>query len=197
MAMNVERTNPTDAAWKAWSQKHADLLGNSLAPQRVLLEAAVRFVAAIAGHPIVTRMAAFFLLHTHLGLTPAQVGAAIGRTDRAMRTVQALSAGDFLDAIWSELGRHRKPKLLPEHAGPIAKYLVEHPNSTAEEVIGFIRSTFELSVDRQTLRRFSKAYNLGVLRGCSDEPEEDGERPFFLGVPASAGPSCSSPSRSG
>jgi hypothetical protein len=83
MAMKVEQTNPTDAAWKVWSQEHADLLGNSLAPQRVLLEAAVRFVAAIAGHPIVTRMAAFFLLHTHLGLTPAQVGAAVGRvTDR-------------------------------------------------------------------------------------------------------------------
>jgi hypothetical protein len=197
MATNPERTNPTDAAWQVWSQAHADLLGNSLAPQRVLLEAAVRFVAAIAGHPIVTRMAAFFLLHTHMGLTAAQVGAAVGRTDRAMRTVQALSARAFLDSIWNELGRHRRPKLLPEHAGPIAKYLVEHPNSTAEEVIGFIRSELGLSVDRQTLRRFSKTYHLGVLRGRSDTPEEDDEPPFFGDAPASAGLSSSSLSRSG
>jgi hypothetical protein len=44
-----------------------------------------------------------------------------------MRTVRASSAQDVLTSIWAELGRHRQPKLHAEHAGPIAKCLVEHP----------------------------------------------------------------------
>jgi len=54
------------------------------------------------------RAEAFFLLHAGIGLTPAQVGAAVGRTDRALRTVQSLSAPAFLESVWTELGRHRQ-----------------------------------------------------------------------------------------
>jgi hypothetical protein len=195
--MTIQQTDPTDTAWTAWAKEHADLLGNSLAAQRVLLEAAVRFVTAIEGHPIVLRMATFFLLHARLGLTPAQVGAAVGRTDRAMRTVQALSASEFLDSIWRELGRHRTPKLLPEHAGPVAKYLAEHPRCTAAEVITFIHRTLGISIDRKTLQRFSSTYHLGVFRDRSKAPEEaDDERPFPLAAPMSEAPFSCSPSPS-
>ena len=82
---------PQDA-WARWQREHADVLARATGPQRILLEAAVRFVAVIAAQPILLRVAAFFLLHAGMGLTPAQVGAAVGRTDRAMRTVQALGA---------------------------------------------------------------------------------------------------------
>src|SRR5215813_9793184 len=109
---------PQDA-WVRWQREHADVLGKVTGPQQILLEAAVRFVAVIAAQPILLRVAAFFLLHTGMGLTPSQVGAAVGRTDRAMRTVQALGVSEVLDSIWAELGRHRQPKLRPEHAGPI------------------------------------------------------------------------------
>ena len=197
MARNSAQGEPTDAAWKGWSEGHADLLSNAHAPQRVLLEAAVRFMATIAGHPIMTRMAAFFLLHARMGLTTAQVGAAVGRTDRAMRFVQALSAQELVESIWRELGRHRTPKLLPEHAGPIAKYLVEHPDSTVEEILAFLRSALGISVDRQTLRRFSTTYHLGVLRGRADASEGGEERPFSSAARALEAPSSCSPSRSG
>jgi hypothetical protein len=197
MARNSAQGEPTDAAWKGWSEGHADLLRNAHAPQRVLLEAAVRFMATIAGHPIMTRMAAFFLLHARMGLTTAQVGAAVGRTDRAMRFVQALSAQELVESIWRELGRHRTPKLSPEHAGPIAKYLVEHPDSTVEDILAFVRSALGISVDRQTLRRFSKTYHFEVLRGRADESEGEDERPFFSAARALEVPSSCSPSRSG
>jgi len=121
-------------------------------------------VAVIAEQPMLLRIAAFFLLHADMGLTPAQVGAAVGRTDRAMRTVQALGVRDVLDSIWAELGRHRQPKLRPEHAGPIAKYLVDHPGCTQPEVTMFIASALSIVVDTQTLRRFLDAYGLNALR---------------------------------
>src|SRR4051812_25203354 len=134
---------PQDA-WAGWQREHTDVMARSTGPQRVLLEAAVKFVAAIAAQPVLLRVAAFFLLHSGTGLTPAQVGAAVGRTDRAMRTVQALGARDMLDSLWAELGRHRQPKLHPEHAGPVAKYLVEHPGCTQPDVARFIAA--ELSI---------------------------------------------------
>jgi hypothetical protein len=154
---------PQDA-WVRWQREHADVLARSTGPQQILLEAAVRFVALIAAQPILLRASAFFLLHAGMGLTPAQVGAAVGRTDRAMRTVQALGAREVLDAIWAELGRHRQPKLHPEHAGPIAKYLVDHPRCTQPEVAAFIASELSIVVDTQTLRRYLDAYGLNVLR---------------------------------
>ena len=169
---------PQDA-WVRWQREHADVLARSTAPQRILLEATVKFVAVIAAQPILLRVAAFFLLHAGMGLTPAQVGAAVGRTDRAMRTVQALGVSDVLESIWAELGRHRRPKLQPEHAGPIAKYLVEHPRCTQPEVAAFIATELSIVVDTQTLHRFFDAYGFDVLRTDSHPAagEADVSRP--------------------
>src|SRR5215468_12329522 len=148
LAMAQVSEPPLDG-WGRWEAEHADVLKKATGPQRVLLEAAVRFVAVIAGQPLLLRMAAFFLLHAGMALTPAQVGAAVGRTDRAMRTVRGLSAHDLLDSIWAELGRHRASKLHPEHAGPIAKYLVDHPRCTLPEVVAFIATALKIQLDPQ------------------------------------------------
>src|SRR5262250_2538323 len=99
----AQASEPMDA-WVSWGREHASVLEKATGPQRVLLEAAVRFIAVIAAQPILLRMTAFFLLHAGMGLTPAQVGAAVGRTDRAMRTVRGLAAHALLDSIWAELG---------------------------------------------------------------------------------------------
>jgi transposase len=195
MAMAETIEVPQDA-WERWEREHAEVLVKTTVAQRVLLEAAVRFIAVITAHPILVRMAAFFLLHAGMGLTPAQVGAAVGRTDRAMRTVRGLSARDLLDSIWAELGRHRQPKLHAEHAGPIAKFLVDHPQCTQPEVVAFIASELKIDVDVQTLRRFFDTYGLDVLRPDRAAKGEDPARPFRWGAPTSGAPSSSCPLRS-
>ena len=192
----VQASEPPQDAWVRWEREHAEVLEKSTVAQRVLLEAAVRFLAVIAGQPILLRMAGFFLLHADMGLTPAQVGAAVGRTDRAMRTVRGLSARELLDAIWAELGRHRQPKLHPEHAGPIAKYLVEHPQSTLLEVTAFIGSDLGIELDPQTLHRFLSTYGLEVFRPAQGAAEEaKGARPFSSDAPSSGAPFSSCPPR--
>jgi hypothetical protein len=182
-------------SWEAWVALNGDMIARLTAPQRALLEAAVRFVVATNGHPIMRRVAAFFLLHAGMKLSPAQVGLAVGRTDRALRTVQSLSARDFLESIWGELGRHRQPKLSAEHAGPIAKYLIDHPRCTQAEMVGNIRASFGIVVEPLTLRRFFKKYGLGVLRKGSTA-DEDETRPFESDGLDSGGPSSSSRRRS-
>src|SRR5262249_3217568 len=179
--------------WTSWARAHVPMVERATASQRVLLEAAVRFVLAVEAQPILVRAAAFFLLHAGMGLTPAQVGAAVGRTYRALRTVQALSARAFVDSVWAELGRHRQPKLHAEHAGPIAKYLVDHPDDRQAEVVAFIARELGIEVDIATLRRFLKAYGLDVFRHHHDD---DDQRPFPSGAAASEEPSCCCPPRS-
>ena len=193
MSTAREESRQPQEAWARWMREHEEVVKKATEPQRLLLEAAVRFVASVCAQPLLLRLAAFFLLHAGMGLTPAQVGAAVGRTDRAMRTVQGLSARAMLESMWGELGRHRRPKLHAEHAGPIAKYLVEHPSCTQAEVVAFIASELKIAIDVQTLRRFFKAYGLGVLRReRGDVDETEGERPFDLGAPISEAPfSCS------
>jgi hypothetical protein len=170
------RETPQDA-WAGWQREHGEVMAKATGPQRILLEAAVRFVAVIAAQPVLLRVAAFFLLHSSMGLTPAQVGAAMGRTDRAMRTVQALGARNMLDSIWAELGRHRQPKLHPEHAGPVAKYLADHPRCTQPDVARFIAAELAIVVDAQTIGRFLDTYGLDVLRPARAAEEADVSRP--------------------
>jgi hypothetical protein len=193
----AQASEPIEDVWASWKHEHASVLERATGPQRVLLEAAVRFIAIIAAQPLLLRMAAFFLLHAGMGLTPAQVGAAVGRTEQAMRTVRGLSARDLLHSIWAELGRHRQPKLHPEHAGPIAKFLVDHPGCTQPEVVAFIASDLKINVDVQTLRRFFDTYGFGVLRpDRAAHQDEAPPRPFRWGAPTSGAPSSCCPPRS-
>lgn len=180
MATDTATTQANEApqdAWTRWQREHADVLERAARPQQVLLEAAVRFLAVIAAQPILLRAAAYFLLHADMGLTAAQVGAAVGRTDRAMRTVRALTAHELLESIWAELGRHRQPRLRPEHAGPIAKYLVDHPRCTQPEVVTFIARELSIDIEQQTLRRFFDAYGLYIFRPDHDRAEAHVSRP--------------------
>jgi hypothetical protein len=183
-------------AWARWAEAHQRLLERATEAQRVLLEATVRFIVGASAPSMLIRLIAFFLLHADMGLTPVQVGAAVGRTDRAMRTVQALSAREVLDALFAELRCHRQPKLHPEHAGPIAKYLVDHPRATQAEVVAFIARALAIQVDVQTLARFFKAYGLGVLFEGRGARETEGERPFASAPAITEAPSSCSPSRS-
>ena len=202
MATETATTQANEApqdAWARWQREHAVLLERATGPQRVLLEATVRFVAVIAAQPILLRVAAYFLLHAGMGLTLVQVGAAVGRTDRAMHTVRALAPRELLDSIWAELGRHRQPRLHPEHAGPIAKYLVDHPRCTQSEVVAFIARELSVEIEVQTLRRFLESYGLYVL--CPDHDrrgaeEADGSRPSSSGALTSGAPSSSCRPRS-
>ena len=197
-AMELTRASELpQEAWERWEREHTEVLERATRAQRVLLEAAVRFVTLIAAQPILLRLAAFFLLHAGMDLTPAQVGAAVGRTDRAMRTVRASSVPDILASIWAELGRHRQPKLHAEHAGPIAKYLVDHPRCRRSDVVAFIADELKVDIDVHTLSRFLESYGLNVLRHDREPAGEvDGARPWSAGAPISGAPSSSCPPRS-
>lgn len=134
-------------AWLHWQHEHAHLLVGATKAQRSLLEALVRFVAVIAAQQVLLRFAAFFMLHAGMGLTPVQVGAAVGRTDRAMRTVCGLGVRE----MWAELG--------------------------PADVARFIAAELSIVVDAQTIGRFFEACGVGILCSRGAAGEADASRP--------------------
>ncbi|MDC0681548.1 hypothetical protein [Sorangium atrum] len=192
MATDTATTHANEApqqAWVRWQREHADVMEGATRSQQVLLEAAMRFVAVIAAQPILLRVAAYFSLHAEMGLTAAQVGAAVRRIDRAMCTVRTLTTQQLLESIWAEIGRHRQPRLRPKHAGLIAKYLVDHPRCTQPEVVAFIERELGIDMEQQRLRRFLDAYGLLVFRPDHDRAEAHVARPTSSGAPISGAPS--------
>src|SRR5256885_1349691 len=51
-------------------------------------------------------------------------------------------------------------KLLPRSAGPIAAYLLAHPDASRADVLSFIKQTFGVQVSRIALYKFLKKYGL-------------------------------------
>lgn len=71
-----------------------------------------------------------------MGLTPAQVGAAVRRTARALRAVQSLSARAFLASVWTELGGTVNDVGAPSSLVPAALALSGVAERTLAKVLG-------------------------------------------------------------
>jgi transposase len=134
------------------------------------------FVGTVAA---LRRMVSYLLSHSGLGLSSAVIGAVVGTTDRAVRKGRQVAPKEFWKKLQKARRGHPPPKLRREQVGPVAKYLSEHPGCSVAEVLGFIRQSLGVKMDRLTLRRFLKRYGLGCLKHASvvDTPLLSDARP--------------------
>jgi hypothetical protein len=118
------------------------------------------------------RLLTYALAHSSMGLPAPVVAALTGVSDRAVRATKALTANELLHSLRTPPRGRGKPKLGPEHAGTMAKFLVEHPNSQVRDIIAFVRAELGVELDRKTLRVYLVRYGLGCLRGdlLADSP---------------------------
>jgi transposase len=150
--------------------------------QRGVVLAALVFLSFVGGVAALRRMVAYLLSHSGLGLSSAVIGAVVGTTDRAVRKARQVEPKEFWKKLQKGRRGHPPPKLRKEQVGPVAKYLSEHKECSVAEVLGFIRQSFGVEMDRLTLRRFLKRYGLGCLKQSSvvdtpllSEPRPTGE----------------------
>jgi transposase len=129
--------------------------------------AALVFLSFVGAVPALRRMVAYLLAHSGLGLSSAVIGAVVGTTDRAVRKGRQVAPKEFWKRLQKARRGHPPPKLRKEQVGPVAKYLSEHPGCSVAEMLGFIRQSFGVEMDRLTLRRFLKRYGLGCLKHAS------------------------------
>jgi len=147
-----------------WSATSGVDLGQLDASQRGVVFAALTFLTFVGGLPALRRVVAYMLSHCGLGLTSVVVGAVVGTTDRAVRKGRKYAPREFWLRLWKAKRGHPPPKLRREQVGPVAKFLAENKDCSVAELLGFIKKTFDVEMDRLTLRRFLKRYGLGCLR---------------------------------
>lgn len=163
----IEREAARTNALHKWASETGINLGRLDLGQQWVIFAALNLIAFLGAIPVMKRLMGYLLAHSGMSLGTKVIAAVIGLSDRSLRTAQARRPAEMLHSIRHPTGGHRKPKLKAEHAGVVAKYLVEHANAAVNDILEFIEIKIGVTMDRLTLRRFVKRYGLGCLRGES------------------------------
>lgn len=159
-----ERQQVRDERLEQWGRSQEVNLSSLDEGQRWVVFVALAVLTVLGDCKPLRRLLGYMLAHSGMGLGSSLIGALIGVSDRAVRYNQAQSVRDVLDHLRDPKRGHAAARLKPEHAGPIAKYLVEHPRAKAPQILQFVTETFGVTMDRLTLRRYLARYGLGCLR---------------------------------
>ncbi len=184
--------------------------------RRALLRCVFRFLQQAKGDYSSSRIAGYFLLRCGADLKVAQVARLVGISDRSAFRHRQLSSTEVVRQIQNRLSGRPYGKLLPRHAGSIARFLFSHPQASRDDLLDFIEATWEFRVSKVALWKFLKKYGLDrdslaeALPTAADEeiavvaiesleqPTARGLLPivpdkFFLLAPSMPEPSCFGP----
>ena len=153
------------AVVESWAEEHSIRLGRLDEGQQWVVFAGLQVAAVLVNLTPLRRLLGWVLAHSGMDLGGKVIGAITGVSDRAVRTTQTLEPEEILQSVRTPSRGRGKAKLGPEHAGLVAKYLVDHSNAKVNEILAFIKSEFGVTMDRLTLRRYINRYGLGCLRG--------------------------------
>lgn len=137
--------------------------------QLAVLRAAFAFLQQAGRDYASRRLVGHFLLKCELGLKLSQVARLVGVTRPTASRQNKLSSRQVVREIQHQLSGRPYGKLLPRYAGPIAHFLVTHPDASRDDVLDYIESTWSIRVGLTALHNFLKKY--GLDRQSLDESE--------------------------
>ncbi len=184
-AQSQDREVARQAALTTWAPQHAIDLRRFDEGQRWLLFAAFQMVQVLGEVEPLQRVLGYCLAHSGMALGSQVIGALLGVTDRAVRLTQAVAPTDLLHSVQHPVGGHAPPKMLPIHAGPVARFLAAQPRASVAELLAFIAKDLHVTIERHALREFLDRYGLGCLQG-----DQVQHAPPLLASPRSAELSC-------
>jgi transposase len=144
-------------AWLA----HAHIAGANLTPeQRGVLRAAFAFRQRCGHDYYSTRLLSHFLLHADTGLKVAHLARLLGVSRPTASRQQGVSSKEAVQAAHHRMAGRPYGKLLPRYAGPIAEFILTHPDATRYDILAFIERTWDVRVSTVALHHFLKKYGL-------------------------------------
>jgi transposase len=174
----------TDDAFAQWlSQAH--LAEERLTmEQRGVLQAAFAFRKDCGSDYYSNRLLSHFLLHSDSGFKVAQIARLVGISRPTASRQQGVSSKEAIQAAHHRMAGRPHGKLLPRYAGPIAEFILTHPDATRYDILDFIERTWEVRVSTVALHHFTKKFGLDrVTRAEATSP-----RPSTGGTPAEPRP---------
>ncbi len=154
-----------------------------------LLHAVFRFRQQQGSDYYSTRLLSHFLLHAGTDLKVAQIARLLGISRPNASKQQNLSSKEAIRQAHHRMDGRPHGKLLPRFVGPIAAFLVGHPDASRAELLDFIEQTFSVRVSRIALYKFLKKYG---LQDGSDSAEPDQAKAAEEGSTASSQESAAS-----
>ena len=164
-------TAPDDpcAHWLAQAQLAAHRL---TAEQRGLLQAAFAFRQRCGDDYYSNRLLSHFLLHCDSGLKVAQIARLVGISRPTASHQQGVSSKEAIQAAHHRLAGRPHGKLLPRYTGPIAEFILTHPDATRYDVLDFIQRTWDVHVSTVALHHFCKKFGLDrATRAAATAPK--------------------------
>ena len=123
-----------------------------------------------------TRLLSHFLLHCDSGLKVAQIARLLGLCRTTASRQQGFSSKEALQAAQHRMAGRPYGKLLPRYAGPIAEFMLTHPEATRYDVLAFIQRTWGVHVSTVALHHFCKKFGLDrATRAAASAPPVAGE----------------------
>lgn len=146
--------------FEEWVEQASLSAGTWTFEVRTVLQAAYWFLESQAWDFASRRLIGHFLGHAQLGLKIAQIARLVGCSRSTASRHQPLSSRAVVREIQHRLSGRPYGKLLPRYAGPMAEFLVTHPEATREDLIDFVEQTWGVRVSTVALHKFLKKYGL-------------------------------------
>lgn len=176
----------TDGAYAAWLAQARIVEWRLTAEQRGLLQAAFAFRRRCGDDYYSSRLLSHFLLHCDSRLKVAQIARLVGVSRPTASHQQGVSSKEAIQAAHHRLAGRPHGKLLPRYAGPVAEFMLTHPDATRYDVIDFIEQTWGVHVSTVALHHFCKKFGLDhATRAAATAPQPAVEP--VVAAPASSG----------
>ena len=130
------------------------------AAQDAVLQAACRYRQQAGDDYYATRLLSHFLLHCQSGLPVAQIARLLGVSRPTASRQQGVSAKEVIQSAHHRMAGRSHGKLLPRYAGPIAEFVLTHPEASRYDTLDFIERTWGVRVSTVALHKFLKRYGL-------------------------------------
>jgi hypothetical protein len=141
--------------------EQAGLSGESLTTaQEALLRAALHYRQQAGDDYYSTRLLSHFLLHCRSGLQVAQIARLLALSRPTASRQQGLASKEVIQAAHHRMAGRAHGKLLPRYAGPIAEFILSHPDASRFDTLDFIERTWGVRVSTVALHHFLKKYGL-------------------------------------
>lgn len=150
----------TDGAFAQWLSRAQIAEQRLTATQCALLQYVFAFRQRCGDDYYSNRLLSHFLLHCGCGLKVAQIARLVGFSRPTASHQQGVSSKETIQAAHHRMAGRSHGKLLPRYAGPIAEFILTHPEATRYDILDFIQSTWGVRVSTVAWYHFSKKYGL-------------------------------------
>src|SRR5229473_7221487 len=150
----------TDGSYAQWLSQSQIAEYRLTAEKRGLLQAAFAFRQRCGQDYYSTRLLSHFLLHCDSGLKVAQIARLVGVSRPTASGQQGVSSKEAIQAAHHRMAGRPHGKLLPRYAGPIAEFILTHPDATRYDILDFIHRTWGVRVSTVALHHFNKKFGL-------------------------------------